>query len=130
MSKKVINIQEHAHKILKENIDKAEVIVQDIQSQYEAENEAKLQERIAKCQGKILQYELELKHTDKDPQETYMKLMIERQKYQDLMNATPQNNNNFNEDDAIVFEDDIEDLMSQNDTLDELEKSLDFKVED
>lgn len=65
----VKDLKQHAQKVLKENISKAETIVQDAQQQLEAAFGAKQDEaldaRIAKCKEKIAEYETQ---TDADSQ--------------------------------------------------------------
>lgn len=57
----VKDLKQHAQKILKENIEKAETIARDAQSQLESElsvfQDKALDERITKCKEKIAEYE-------------------------------------------------------------------------
>jgi len=133
--KKVTDIKEHAHKILKENIGTAERVVQDMQSQLEQElgglSKEIIQERIHDLNEKLYNQQKEISFI-------VSRIMQTQQKIKDLEEALiiPQFNPPYkpiNEEEVIdmsycdevgFYDEDTQALIGQNDVLDELEKQL------
>jgi hypothetical protein len=125
----VKNLKEHAHKVLKENIDTAERVVQEIQSQWNIElgdvQQNELNERIQRSKDKI-----EGLKTKEHNEENMIKLLQEMNKLKALEETLSQplsqrfNTDPVNESDPnLIIEDlDEETFSNMDEVLTELEK--------
>ncbi len=115
--KKVVNI-------LAPKMKEAEEAVDDIQTQLEAENLGRLDERITEIEVKILLTNAEIKSLQKQMWNVRVKLSQLKQKRSDLVNSVPPDNSNFNEDEAIVTDIDMENMIEFDEAQTELEQNI------
>ena len=125
---KVKDIKEHAHQVLKENIHRAEEVAQNFQSQLESEQKEVWDKRKDLLQDKIKNYQIKITEKEHELHNLKLNLLTTKQKLQDLgeMYGPHESYHTFNEMEAIGYDDimDMDTVISQNETVDALEKKL------
>jgi hypothetical protein len=131
---KIKNIKQHAHEVLKKNIDKAEVVVKEIQSQWETQlddiQKAELNKRIENCKNKI-----EKLKTKEHTEENMLKLLQEINKLKTFQETLDQpilqrfDSSQFDENDPNLITEDLDEntLACSDKILSELEEDLNFE---
>lgn len=119
----VKNLKEHAHNVLKKNIDKAETVVGEIQSQWTSQmddlQKNQLNERIQNCKDKIEN----LKNSEHS-EENMLKLLMEINKLKTFEETLAQpitqrfNTDPIDENDPnLIIEDLDDDVLANQDTI-------------